>query len=75
MDLKKNPKNTELVKKEEIPNTPFTIVEINNEYFGVMGQYRLTEISQNKEEIKKELESINWTRIIQIILILIEKQK
>jgi vacuolar-type H+-ATPase subunit F/Vma7 len=41
-------------------------------HFGVMGDYRITEKSNSKKEIKKQLENITWNRIIQVVMILNE---
>jgi len=61
---------TELIQKEEIKDSPFTIITIKEESFGVMGGYRLTETAQTKEEIREQLEKITWNRIVQVMMIL-----
>tara|TARA_B100001094_G_C18039641_1_gene724339 strand:- start:712 stop:1005 length:294 start_codon:yes stop_codon:yes gene_type:complete len=69
-------KKDSLIERENIEDSPFTIVSIEEEHFGVMGEYRLTEKYSNKEELKKELSKITWNRIIQIVMVLDEvKQK
>ena len=68
---KQNSSKEELVKREDIKDTPFTIVTIEEESFGAMGGFRLTE-KGTKEEIKKELEEITWNRIVQVMMILNE---
>lgn len=67
-------KNEELVTRTDVPGTPFTIIGIKNEYFGVMGQYRLTEPNTSKELIKAELTQITWDRLVQVIAIMIESR-
>jgi hypothetical protein len=37
-----------------------------------MGDYRLTEKSDTKEEVIEKLEKITWNRIIQVMMILKE---
>ncbi len=64
--------NSELVSKEEIKNSPFHVVTIDGESFGVMGDYRLTEKNRNKKEVIKQLKSVTWNRVIQVIMILEE---
>ena len=78
MDVEKTNKensNSELIERTEIENSPFTIIKTKGMYFGVMGQYRLTEPNDNKETIEKELKELTWNRIIQVTLLLIESMK
>lgn len=67
--------NTFLVEFEQLENTPFTIVKKEDEFFGVLGEHRVTEIFNNIDELKKDLEQINWNRIIQVIWGVVEKFK
>lgn len=62
--------NEELIQREDIKDSPFQIITVDNKSFGVMGKYRLTEEKETKDEIRKDLESITWNRIIQVIMIL-----
>ncbi len=67
--------NSEMIKREDIKNTPFTIISLTdkNEHFAVMGEYRVTEVYKTKAKAKKEVEEITWNRIIQVVMILNEK--
>lgn len=58
-------KNSNLMEREEIQNTPFEIVG-NTEigYTLIMGKYTLTEFLETKEEVLNELKTIQW-KIIQ----------
>lgn len=67
--------NSELIKREGIENSPFTIITIDGKSFGSMGQYRITETKDTVKEIKDELEKITWDRIVQVVLILNETKK
>jgi hypothetical protein len=71
-DKKKSSKNTELVKRDSIKDTPFEIITIEGKSFGAMGDYRITEEKKTAKEVEKELSKITWNRIIQIIMILDE---
>jgi translation elongation factor P/translation initiation factor 5A len=64
--------SSELIKREEIKNSPFTIITKDGESFGVMGNYKITENAKSKKEIKKQLETITWNRIIQVVMLLDE---
>lgn len=61
---------TELIQREEIKDTPFTMITIDGKSFGAMGGFRLTEQSGNKEEVKKDLAKVTWNRIIQVMMIM-----
>ena len=65
-------KNGSLIERENIENSPFTIISMEGYHFGVMGDYRITDKSNNKNQIKEELSKITWNRIIQIVMILDE---
>lgn len=62
----------ETIKREEIKDSPFHVITIEGESFGVMGDYRLTEKANNAREIKKQLSKITWNRIVQVIMLLDE---
>lgn len=77
-DLRINPdvqEGEELIEKTEVPGTPFTIIGINDEYFGVMGKYRLTEKSETKALVEAELKQITWNRIVQVVSLLINQSE
>ena len=63
---------TETIKREEIKDSPFHVITIKGESFGVMGDYRLTEKSRSTSKIKEDLEKITWNRIVQVIMLLDE---
>jgi len=60
------------IEREEIKDSPFHVITIEGESFGVMGEYRLTEKAQSKKEVIEQLEKITWNRIIQVIMLLEE---
>ncbi len=63
--------SSETINREEVKDSPFHVITIDGESFGVMGDYRLTE-KMSKEKVKKELKKITWNRIIQVIMLLDE---
>lgn len=71
-NVKEADKNGSLIERENIEDSPFTVISIEGYHFGVMGDYRITEKSNSKKEIIKELSKITWNRIIQIVMILDE---
>ena len=62
----------ELIKRVSIKDSPFEVITQDGYSFGVMGNYRLTEKSNDAKDIEKQLKKITWNRIIQIVMILEE---
>lgn len=69
-DMEK-PESTELFTKEEIENSPMTIIGKDGVYFGTLGQYKITEDFMTPEGVKENL-TINWNNIIKITTIINE---
>ncbi len=69
---KKESSNEELIKRVQIKDSPFEVITQDGYSFGVMGNYRLTEKSNDAKDIEKQLKKITWNRIIQIVMILDE---
>ena len=63
--------SSETIKREDVKDSPFTIITIEGKSFGTMGEYRLTE-EGNIKDIKKQLKTITWNRIIQVVMLLDE---
>lgn len=61
------------IEFKNVDNTPFTIVKQNKQYFGLIGQHRVTEGYDDYETCEKELIEINWNRLIQVIWAVAEK--
>ena len=66
-----NKDSSETIKREDVKDSPFTIITIDGKSFGTMGDYRLTE-EGNIKDIKKQLKTITWNRIIQVVMLLDE---
>lgn len=64
--------NEELIKREEIEDTPFMVITTEGKSFGVMGRWRITEDKENEWQVKDELKKMTWNRITQVILLLME---
>lgn len=69
---KQSSDSAELVKKSEIKDTPFLVVEIDGKAFGTFGIYRITEEYKTKEEAEEVLRPVTWNRIVQIVSIINE---
>lgn len=63
-------KKEELIKREEQKDSPFTIITTEGFHFGVLGEYRITEKSNDIIKLRKELKKFTWNRLIQVIMIL-----
>ena len=59
-------------KFEEVEGTPFTLFNEDGVYYGLCGNLRLTNGSNNKEEVINELKEVSWARITQVIYAMIE---
>ena len=67
-------RNEELLTREEIKDSPFQIIGIpGSGFFGCLGQHRITKVQTTKEIVEKELKTINWNRIVQVVLVLIQQ--
>ena len=67
--------NKELITRKNVKDSPFEVIGITdkNEYFAVLGEYRITEKFKSEKEAIKEVKGISWNRVIQVMMILIEK--
>jgi len=64
--------NKQTIERIEIKDSPFHVITIDNESFGVMGDYRLKKKSANEKEVIEELKKITWNRIVQVVMLLEE---
>lgn len=73
-------KNTKTHSYEELPGTPFTLVKINigeeeelNIHFLAMGNNRLTEPTETREQTLEKLESEKWMIMFTVAAIIVEQ--
>lgn len=74
MNTENTTESQELIVREKIPNSPFTVV--GNEtvgYFITMGEYRLTEHFETTEQASKQLEIDRWNIIARLIAATLDK--
>jgi len=71
-EVNNNDSGSETIVRKEMENSPFTIITIDQESFGVMGQYRLTETYKTRKEVEDELNKMTWNRLVQVFMILNE---
>ena len=60
------------LKFEEVEGTPFTLFNEDGVYYGLCGNLRLTNGSNDKLTAVEELKEISWARITQVIYSMIE---
>ena len=67
--------NKELITRKQVKDSPFEVIGITDkkEFFAVLGEYRITEKFNSEKEAIKEVKGISWNRVIQVMMILIEK--
>jgi len=61
-----------LIEREEVNGTPFTLVKQNENWYVLLGKYRLSEAYQEKEEALKDANRNDWMRTMQVVGIMIE---
>jgi hypothetical protein len=67
---KKDSGNEQVIERFPIENSPFTVISVDEDHFGVMGEYRMTENYKSRGECEDELKCITWNRIIQVMMVL-----
>lgn len=67
-------KNEELIKREEVKDTPFVKITTNGESFLVMGKHRITGKGDNEtvDKVIKELKKTDWAFMLNIISAAVE---
>jgi hypothetical protein len=60
---------------EHLEDSPFTLVNNEGKWYGLMGNHRLTEAYEDKEKLVKELTEITWNRLTQVMWAISEKVK
>lgn len=65
--------NSEIFTHEQVEETPFTIIKQDEKYFGVLGNHKITQLFDTKEECETDLKDINWNRVMQVIWAVVEK--
>lgn len=65
--------STELIKKNEVLGTPFTIITVEEGSFIAMGRYRLTDYL-DEDQCMERILSKDWELIIQLVTILLNHQ-
>ncbi|AXH73653.1 MAG: hypothetical protein [Microviridae sp.] len=67
-----NKQGEELIQRDEVENTPFIIITINNESFGTFGKYRITEMYHTKQQCRAELLKMDWNNVVKIMTLVFE---
>lgn len=65
-------KNTELIKKKEVKDSPFTIITTENGSFAALGNYQITKQYKTIKQAEDAVTKITWNRITQLISLIIE---
>lgn len=71
-DNKHSNSNEELIKREDVENTPFQVITIGKDSFGTFGKYKITEDYENPLQVHAELKKMDWNRVIQIMVLVID---
>lgn len=68
-----NSNSTELLERERIENTPYTIIGNQEKgYFLAFGKYKVIENKPTKQEVRDELEKRKWFVMIDTVICLLD---
>ena len=73
-EIEKNSNATELFEKEEIEGTPFRVIHDTEKdiYFGIFGNYKVTNDYKTKEEIVSKLTPVTYDNIITLCSVIFD---
>lgn len=57
------------IETHEVKGTPMVVMRQENEYWGCIGKYRLTERMDSKQGVIDEITEMSWNNIIKMIMI------
>lgn len=58
---------------EEVPNTPFVLVHSEQGVFAAIGNHRVTEPFETKEQLESWMNNNQWHITLQLIIIVVER--
>ena len=64
--------SSELIKSEELENSPFMITETEDGVFITLGQYRLSPIVKSKQDARNYINSHMWEVMYKMVFIINE---
>ncbi len=70
-----NQPKTMIIEREEIERTPFLLVTHERGSFIALGNYRISENYETKEEALKYIEKINWDNLFNVMVSLVQHLK
>lgn len=70
---KENSGNKPLIEYEDIPRSPFKLVRHEEKYFIVMGDHRITDPTETKNEQYLKLDKEKWQIIFTTIAVVVSK--
>lgn len=72
-DKDQNKENSTLYDVEKLGNTPFALIKQENKYFLVLGNNRVTEKYETREEAIEQLEVSKWDLILHLAIVVTER--
>jgi hypothetical protein len=61
-----------LVERENVKGTPFTLYKHEQNWFVLLGKYRLSKEFETKEEALEDASRNDWERTMQVVGVMIE---
>ena len=73
-EIEKNPESKELFERESIEGTPFKVIHDTekDEYFGIFGNYLITQNFKTKEEVINKLTPVTYDNIIVMVSVIFD---
>lgn len=70
----KQDSSEKLIERERMENTPFVLIKEEEGYFLTLGQYKVTETKETREEIEELItgDKTNWEFLMTVIGTIIE---
>lgn len=62
-----------ILEHHNIPDTPFTAVRVDQDWYLLMGKRRLTGKLPSKEACEEEAKDASWIRIIQVMMAVVDE--
>lgn len=59
-------RNDEMVKRENVKGTPFSIIQTKHKTFIALGMYQVSQGTLNYKECKEAIENKEWTLILNV---------
>lgn len=64
-----------IIEREQIPDSPFTLITIDEGSFIAMSKYRITDYYKTKEEALEQVNVANWDFLVTTMITVMRLEK